>query len=440
MKKSVLVLICVMFAASILTGCSMQTVDQLYRLPKRSSDYRNLQSAMDQAMDELDFCAPLTGENQQSVQMADVDGDGQQEYLVFTKGSNEMPLRILVFDMQNDLFIHTDTIESNGSAFDQVEYVQMDGEPGVEVIVGRQVSDQLVRSVSVYSFSSGEAEQMISTSYRKYVVVDFDEDGHSELFVLRPGQTDLDKGIGELYTVVNGIMERSNEVPMSGAVDRLKRILVGKLYDGKTAVYVGSTVDETSLITDVFTYTGNVLTNISLSAESGTSHRTLRNDYVYADDMDYDGIAELPRLLDMVPIEGAPDAEHRDLILWYAMDSEGNTIDKLYTYYDSVGGWYLELDNSNAQRISVVCLGNLYEFYVWNENFDEAEKLLSIYMLTGQNREEQSLTNGRFVLLKTDTVTYAASLEHTARDYRITQESLIRDFHLVHRDWNMGEM
>ncbi len=439
MKKRIMSLFSIALLAGILAGCSIQTVDQMYQLPKRSADYSNLQAVMDKAMAGLSFCAPLTGDNQQSVQMADVDGDEVQEYLVFAKGSSELPLRILVFDRSDGVFVHTDTIQSNGAAFDQIEYIQMDDHPGLEVVVGRQVSDQLVRSVSVYTFASGEAEQLVTANYRKYVTADLDDNGYTELLVLRPGQSETDNGIAELYSVNDGIMERSNEVSMSCPADKLKRILVGKLQDKKTAVYVACTVEDTSLITDIYTQTGERLTNVSLSGESGTSVQTLRNYYVYADDMDDDGVVELPKLVNTVPLGTGSAAGHRDLILWYAMASDSTTENKLYTYYDSVGGWYLELDETLAPMMTVHCTANAFDFYLWNADYSDVQKLMTVHILTGQNREEQSTANGRFVLLRTDTVTYAASLDAAAAGYNITEDSLIRSFYLIHQDWNTGE-
>ena len=440
MGKGIKRLICLCLTVLLLAGCSVQTVDQMYRLPKRSEDHSNLQSVIDTAMAELSFCAPVTGENQQSVQMADIDGDKEQEYLVFAKGTAELPLRILVFDRIENVFVHVDTIESNGAAFDQVEYVQMDDQPGLEMVVGRQVSDQLVRSVSVYTFSEGTGMQLLSTNYRKYVVVDLDSDGYTELFVLRSGQTETDNGIAELYSIRDGMMERSNEATLSQPADSLKRILVGKLHDKRTAVYVASTVLDTSLITDVFTQMDDKLTNVSLSATSGSSDLTFRNYYVYADDMDNDGVVELPQLLTMVPLETANAAGRSDLICWYAMESNGEIHNKLYTYYDSVGGWYLQIDRDLVPRITVECTANTFDFYLWNSDYTNAEALFSIYILTGQNREEQSREDDRFVLMGTDTVTYAASLSPAAADYGITQQTLHRSFNLIHRDWNSGEM
>ena len=88
----------------ILTGCNMQTVDKLYCLPKRPQAFQALQTAIDQHMTELEYSAPIAGEHQQSVQAADLTGDGSPEYLVYATGSGEKPLQILIFTQVEDEF------------------------------------------------------------------------------------------------------------------------------------------------------------------------------------------------------------------------------------------------------------------------------------------------------------------------------------------------
>ena len=140
-----------------LTGCGLSTVDQLYCLPKRSEAYNNLQTAIDEAMDGLAFSAPIYGDNRQNVQAADLDGDGVDEYLLFAKDNSEKPLKVLIFSQLASGYVLMDTIEGYGMAFDFVEYAQMDDRPGMEIVLGRQVSDQVARAVSVYRFTSGFA-------------------------------------------------------------------------------------------------------------------------------------------------------------------------------------------------------------------------------------------------------------------------------------------
>lgn len=438
MSRKIKCIMMILLAATILCGC-MRTVDQMYYPPRRSEDHSSLQSAIDGAMSELEYSAPLSGENQQAVQNADLDGDGAQEYLVFAKGNSELPLRILVFRQTDDTFSHVQTIESAGTAFEQVEYADMDGHGGMEIVVGSQLADQVVRSVAVYSFTDDmTVTTLLTTGSSKFLTVDLDRDGMTELFVLRPGQTDADNGIAELYGMENGILERSNEVNMSESVGNLKRIIVGKLYDGKSAVYVASAVEDTMLITDVYAWLSGTLTNVSFSHEAGTSVKTMRNYYVYADDIDNDGVVELPYLITMMPMADGTSAERHDLIRWYAMKSDGSEVDKMYTFHNFVGGWYLELNEEWASRLTVLQQGNNYEFYLWNQRFTQTQKIFTITALSGQNRTEQP-ADGQFVVYSNDSVTYWATLEEGAAYYGITQKLITERFHLIQRDWKTGE-
>jgi len=438
MTKRIRIALLIVLAVLFLPGC-MLTVDEMYRLPKRSEDYNNLQSAIDQAMTGLSYCAPLTGENQQTVQLADLDGDGIQEYLLFAKSTEEKPLRILVFRDIDGTFVNTDTVECNGSAFDLVEYVNMDGAGGMEIVVGRQLSDQVIRSLSVYTFSDGELIQLVSVNYTKFLTTDIDSDGLAELFLLRPGLTDTDNGVAELYGINNGTMERYNEVGMSQPADKLKRIIVGKLDGGSAAVYIASAVDESSLITDVYAVEGNIFKNVTFSNESGTSVKTMRNFYVYADDIDNDAVVELPNLITMKPMEQMQATDTHQLIRWYAMTMTGDEVNKMYTYHNFVGGWYMKLQDEWATRLAVVSSGSRYDFYLWDESYKTTEKILSVYVLTGQNREEQVDTENLFVLHRTDSTIYGAKLEDCANEYGITKENVDYSFQLIQQDWKTGE-
>ena len=441
MNRRIRLLALALILLLVFTGCSARTVEEMYQLPKRTEDFDILQAVIDKAMSGLVYSAPVAGENRQTIQMADLDGDGTEEYLLFAKAkdSSESPLKILVFTKQKDTFAHNGTISSNGTAFDQIEYVQMDGRPGVEVVVGTQVSDQVLRSAAVYSYNMNGLEQMLSVNYTKFLTVDLDGDAYSELFILRPG-ADQEHGIAELYGIEKGSVERTNEVNMSQGTEKLKRILLGKLESGEPAIYVASAVDETTIVTDVFTLVDKKLTNVTLSSESGTSVHTLRNYYVYADDIDDDGVVELPYLIKMTTLDGITATDRHDLIRWYAMKSDGTEVNKLYTFHNFVGGWYMRLEKEWAERVSVKPMGNSFEFYMCDEDGIGADQILTVYAFTGQDREEQSTAGDCFVLMKTESVIYSARLEESAQELGINRDTVINSFHLIQQDWKTGEM
>lgn len=430
----------VLMAVCLLTGCSIRTVDEMYCLPKRPESYNDLQSVMDAAMSGMEYCAPLTGENQQTVQMADLDGDGVREYLLFAKNASETPLQILIFAQKGNDYIHADTIKSHGTGFETVEYVQMDDRGGIELIVGRQLGGDVLKSVSVYTFLDGRIEQIFSTNYTKMLTCDLNDDACSELMIIKPGQTETDNGVAELYSMFSGTIERSNEAVLSVPADKLKRVITGKLHGGIPAVFVGSSVQEEAIITDVYAWVNGMFTNVSLSNESGTSVQTLRNYYVYADDIDGDGEVELPDLITMQPYGDARNGDRQYIIRWYAMGADGSEIDKMYTYHNFVGGWYLQLDADWASRVTVIQEGIAYRFYLWDTDFSHADLIFTVHAFSGQDREQLALEQNRFVVYKSESTVYAGHMEVASGALSITKEGIINGFHMIRQDWKTGEM
>ena len=438
MKKR-MVLLAAMLAAVLLSGCALSTVEEMYALPKRSKEFRELQAAIDTAMYGMTFSSPQSGDNQQTVQMADLNGDGVEEYLVFAKGATEKPLQVLIFQQDETGKCRTmATIGFNGQAFEQVEYVEFDDKPGYELVVGIQVSDQVLRSVAVYSFGSGDAELLLLNSYSKMLACNLSGD-RNELMVLRPGEEETERGMAVLYGYENGQIVRSVETELSEHTSQIRRIMTGKLQDGTNAVFVTSSSGENTIVTDIFTVKDGNFTNISYSREADTSVGTLMNYYVYAEDIDSDGILELPGLISMKAVDNWRDNEQKFLLRWYAMDSDGWEIDKMYTYHNYPGGWYVQLDSTWASRVTVEQDQRAYQFYVWDESYQTADPLFTLYTFTGNDRDEVAVQDGRFALYRSEGVAYAAQLELAAPEYGITEKSLTESFHLIRQDWQTGE-
>ena len=439
MKKFIRLGALLLAAMLTLSGCGLMTVEQMYALPKRSTQYNDLQNVIDNAMAGLEYAAPTSGEYQQTVQQADLNGDGIFEYLLFARGSGEKPLKILIFGRSQDNYQLMETIESRGAAFQVVEYVDMDEKPGVELVVGRTIGDQVMGAVSVYNFSNGLSEQLMSVSYNEFVMCDLDRSGRYELMVISQGATDNANAIASLYSYDSGSMIRSTEANLSAPPESIKRIMVSGLSGGVPAVYVASSLTESAVITDVFAMKDGKFTNVSFSNESGTSVQTLRNYYVYADDIDEDGELELPSLITMNTTGYRMDRSMQYLIRWYAMTIEGGEVDKMYTFHNFDAGWYVLLDSDWAHRILVTQEGSSYTFHMWNKKFTESRKLFTIYALTGSDREEAAMMDGRFILHRSDSVIYCAQLEADAAAYELTEQSLTDSFRFIQRDWKTGE-
>lgn len=426
--------------ALVLTGCAARSVEEMYALPKRSREYRQMQTAIDAAMEGLAYSAPRSGENQQTVQMADLDGDGSDEILVFAKGGWDRPLQVLIFKQSPDGKVRKmENIGFEGLEFEQVEYVDFDEKPGFELVIGQRIGEQVLRSVAVYSFSEGTAELLLLNSYSKFVTCDLDRDGRGELMVLRPGEAETQRGMAVLYSYRDGQVVRSVETELSQDTVHIKRIVSGNLEDGAAAVFVASAVDENAIVTDIFTMCQNRFTNIAFSDQASTSIETLRNYYVYCEDIDGDGVLELPSMIPMEQVSTQQGKAERFLLRWFSLSSRGTSEDKLFTFHNFEGGWYLRLGKEWAGRVSANLDEGVYRFFLWDERFDLAQELFNVYVFTGSDRDEAASAEGRFPLYRAEGIAYAGELRQAAMELGLTQERLTQAFQLIRQDWKTGE-
>ena len=434
MKKrfisAVLLLLMIVFS-----GCALRTVEEMYSLPKRSEKYNQLQSAIDDAMADLEYAAPTSGDNRQILQNADLDGDGVDEYIIFARGETEKPLHMLIFRQQPDGGCTlVEDVAFRGTSFVQVEYVSVDDSPGCEIVLGRQLSDQLMGTVNIYTFAGGARQQLLSSTYTKFLTCDLDSNGKRELLILRPGEADMGTGVAVLYSFKDGSIERSVEVGLSARAEDIKRITASHLYGGDAAIYVSSAVRGDAVVTDVIALREERLVNISDSLGEVASVEALRNYAVYASDLDNDGVLELPKIMPLKPIVQGGSGEANYLLRWYAMDLYGNEMDKLCTFHNFSSGWYLRLGSSWASYLTVDQRGDEYTFYMWDEQYEDLTVLFTISEFSGNDREYQANQNNRFVLARDEEVTYAARLETGSGLFGFTEDYLISNFRLFQQN------
>ena len=395
-----------------LSGCSAFDQNNFYALPKRSSAYQALQEAVESAMKGAGYSAPVSGPNRQAIQQTDLDGDGDEEVLVFCKSDGERPLRVLILDrVEEDKYSLLCTLEGEGSGFDSVQYAQIDGKPGQEILLSRRLGDQVQQFLSVYTLTEEGVGELMSSACVYCTIVDLDSDQRSDIFLLRSNPDGL-SGFAEYYRFQSGELMKDAEANLSTGTDDVKRIITGEVAKDVPAVFVASAFDEKHLITDVFALENDRFTNISANDEDGQSSQTVRNYYVYSTDIDGDGVIEMPNTLPLEPIEGDSQSEGQYRIVWYSLGLDGVRSEKLSTYHNFADGWFLFLPEQWSEglivtrervesNVSAVC-------FLRRTSQGTAELLLTIYSCTGEQMAGWCRAEGRFLLSQRGDVTFGA--------------------------------
>ena len=440
-KKYWLLGVLALLLTLVLTGCFVKTMDELYTLPKHSDEYNDLQNAIDGLMAQgAAYSAPVSGANQQSVQLADLDGDGQDEAIVFLKTGGDKPLGAYIFDLVDGAYQNIAVIEGGGTAFASAEYAQLDNEGGVELLLGRKLSDQVIQTLGVYSLTDGHVVELMSASYSAYTLADLDGDGKKDIFLVR-FDAEQPQGVAELYRYHDGQMEREPEAQLTAGVQSVRRIVVGDLTRNVPAVFTAGSDPEAGIVTDVFAFRGGSFQNVT-RAEESRAVQTVRNYYVYATDIDTDGLIELPELAPLARTEESDEGD--SLIRWYNLDLAGNRTVKQTTYHNFSAGWYVKLPEEWVGHLTVTrgdevsgVRGQVFSGFFYDP--EKAEPIFTIYAFTGEDRAQLAAADGRFVLSEKGDVTYAAALGTDRRARSLTEEDLKAMFNYIHVDWNSGE-
>lgn len=438
-KKTVL-LIAAALLSVLLSGCIMKSVEELYALPEQSPEYRSLQDAVNQVVTgSTEYSSPLSGVNSQPIQLTDLDGDGINEAIVFLTTSGENPLKTFIFAQENGEFVNTCVIEGSGSAFDRVEYAQLDGIGGNEIIIGRRIGNQTAQSIGVYSVENGGAKEMMSATYSEYTITDLDGDGNRDLFLLR-FNAETREGTAELYRYRGGILGRETQQKTTLSQSGLRQLNVGMLSQTYRGVFVSGVLENGSAVTDVYTFYEDVFTHVSSTDYLELAAESVLGYDVFATDVDGDGYIEFPQVLRMPASTEDPAELRQSLISWFNYDPENGLSLKETTYHSFSGGWFLRIPKRIGTELHIGRGGEL----VGNAGLSfglpgTGGELFSVYMLTGSARDALTSEDDCFILSRRSDAIFAARLGEEAQRLNLTREEVEAMFSFVQVKWNSGE-
>ena len=413
----------------ILSACGMNnSVEDMFTLPRVPDEYTGLNQQIEQLLsDGYEYAAPTAGQNIQSVQMVDLNGDGTQEAVVFLRKANdEKPLKILVFEKPNENYELLCTVESSGSSIDSVYYEDLTGDGRNELVVGWRISST-VQNVTVYNIGR-EAIPLMSSSYTRFVVQDLNSYDPPALFVMR---SDSDgTPLAEVYTWQTNILAVAYRCGLSSTMADLNRgsVVKGTLTGGRPAVFITGINDDNRAVTDILTwesYWG--LTNLMADSASGKTNVVQPYRQLLPQDINDDGVTEVP----------CPDASgtgNDTLAYWVQYSRMGTSSIVTQTYHCQSGGWYFQMPGGwwghvSAETEETVAGENQVTLSV------DGTPVLALYTITNENRENRAVMGDRVLLWRLPDTIYAVELYDTAAEYGVNIDRVKEEFHLAVSTW-----
>ena len=344
--------LCVAFCL-LLTGCSIPMqeetvqVEELLRAPRLAGDYGALQTALNDWLGEsAQLKYPMQGDLLSPFLLQDLDGDGRQDAAVLytTAQSSNVCIAILQKD-DADIWHVRQNVEGLADTVESVGLAQLQPGDATQLVVGYTAA-QGDHYLAVYSYTDGVLSTILEQQYQQYLVEDITGGGNQDLILM---STLEDGGVQiELLTVdKEGSFQ---QVAVMG--------LSANRFAGCASVAAGVGADGRHyLVLDGWTgISGNNLASVLLRFDEDTQQMvpadqisteklytaSLRNvPSLVSQDLDGDGIVEIPTQPDEAGLLNMSQSRRMDFIVW--MDYTSPNPEKSFGLLDEETNCYIEL-------------------------------------------------------------------------------------------------
>ena len=468
----------------MLSGCLFRSPSDLYEQPAKSAGYELLNQAIADIKSGLEAefgvsvenAIIVSGDNTATIQLQDLDGDGERESAVtfMRLPGVENAIKIYIFRQMGETYAVSGIVEGDGAALYSVDYVDLNGSGKKELVVNWQVStgvyklgaytlDEVTKPVTIQKEDSTvavwqslnaesraglRATELLLTSWsgaidgsRGYTLADLDKDTQAEVAVVRIDTSGVGSHV-EIFDWIDGALTSRGPVNLSAGIKNLVRLRAnyvgGELYP--SALYVSSTLHDGERVVDVLTWQDGQMLNLSMDEESGVSREVITG---YTDvnmvDINGDMILELPKPSPL-PVYGEMTPSNYYLINWYQYRQDGDSGRIMTTYHNVSDNWYLEIPDNWKNKITIykndTVIGQREVIFAyWQGTEEPPVPFLSIYRLTGTNRSAASQRAGRFVLREEEAVIYSAKFYDVKFDCGLDESDLLNRFHIIQTGW-----
>ena len=334
-----------------LAGCSMPgeqvQVEELLRAPKLSGDYGDVQTALNDWLGEsAQLKYPMQGDLLSPFLIHDLDGDGQQDAAVLYTTAQSSNVCVAILQKGRDgMWQVRQNAEGLADTVDSVGLAQLQPGDASQLVVG-YVAAQGDHYLAVYSYTDGELSTILEQQYQQYLVEDITGGGSQDLILM---STLEDGGVQiELLTVdKEGSFQQVAVMGLSA--DR---------FSGCASVAAGVGADgKHYLVLDGWTgISGNNLASVLLYFDEDTQQMvpadqisteklytaSLRNvPSLVSQDLDGDGIVEIPTQPDEAGLLNMSQSRRMDFIVW--MDYTSPHPEKSFGLLDEETNCYIEL-------------------------------------------------------------------------------------------------
>ena len=329
-------IICIILTVIFITGCSFGTsIDNLLTPPKLSVEQEQIYNALtDTTGSAINLKYPKSGKYLSAFIIEDIDGDGENESIVFyeKKGItiNENTLRINVLDRFNDKWQSVCDTSAEGSDIEKVIISKLGENERINIIIGSSLINNSEKSASIYTYQNGIIEKTFSSVYSFMDVTDMDKDNMNEFLILHGSSSS--PAVSATYKLDSDGKYHEYKTELNGNFTEFDSLVYGNIGNQRTGLYIDAVSGSGSIQTDIIYMDSSGLKKIFANPED--SLKTIRPSGLNTVDIDSDGVYEIPVQTQFIGYDNVPESEQIKMTEWYIYN--GSELERKYSGYCSI--------------------------------------------------------------------------------------------------------
>lgn len=446
MKKVMSIALCVVVLL-LSSGCSLNffSVESLMSPPSQSGKNGEVQEAFKKLMAEknIQLRTPESGDYQTAFVLFDVNGDQQEEAIVFyTNSEIDTSVRMSFMECINDTWVISADVKGAGSGVFDISFSDMDNDGVYEILVGWTLFDtKTAKIASIYEVVTGEKGVFtLNTLGNEYYnfksITDFNGDEKDDLVLVYLDDTgETQKSYFRCFSLSkNNEFVKYGDVSLDNHISTVSKIQYDTVRRGGELckrVFIDCIKSETSMFTEILYWDFEDLKIVRDIKNPAST--TSRSSKIYCRDIDGDGLLEIPSNTklngddNLLTVKKSGEQFTFTMLEWLNCvgdKSEGS----INTLFNPIDSYLYRVTRVNDVTAYYDALGQALKFCLW----DNEEELVKDELLSIAFRAENDETEVKGKkLLKTELGAFYYDITSYGDDFGITDEGVKSSFIII---------
>ncbi|MEK4368120.1 hypothetical protein [Paenibacillus sp. FSL R5-0473] len=279
---------------SVLSGCTVISDPKLLmKQPMMSMDKEKLYTIVQKEQpSESKLIRPKDLNNTSMIRVADLNGDGTREAIVFYETPNEnVRIHGMLLEEQGDTWVKKLTFDVPGNSLQSFKLLDITDDGNPDIVLGVSVEAQ--KALMAYSYKGGALEQVMGgVPYNQFIIddiqgnaLDLNGDNESDFVIVTLNTSGF--ATTALYQFDEGSFKEVDRMQTDYTVKEIYSALGGQIAENKMGIVLDAELDDRSTFSQIIYVKDDKLINAFKSPD-----QTYRDDKILSSDVNNDDIIE----------------------------------------------------------------------------------------------------------------------------------------------------